>query len=148
MKDSQRRCGGVVKRQDVSKLDFDAAFFAELEGQAVGLVAIEIHDDEAYIKRLVVLENFRRKGIGAKLIEKAIEFSKSKGTKRIRVKAAQNTSRFYERNGFRPIGYRHVIRLPHMNDTRVIEEGDVEWMKKRDLNFETVTKVEVMTREL
>ncbi|MDH5439102.1 MAG: GNAT family N-acetyltransferase [Candidatus Bathyarchaeota archaeon] len=135
--------------EDVTKLDFDAAFFADLDGEAVGLIEIKFQEDKAHIRNLVVLKNFRRKGIGTKLVEKAIEFSRSKGIKRIRVKTpTRDASRFYEKNGFKLIDYLFVIRLPYWDRATVMTEKGVEFMRKHGTNFETVSRFEVMIREL
>jgi len=135
--------------EDVSKLDFDATFFAEVDGQAVGLVEAKIHEDEASIRNLVVIRKFRRRGIGTKLLEKAIEFIKSRGIRRIRAKTpTRNASRFYRKNGFRRVDYLFLIRIPHINDAMFMREKDVESMRKLETKFEIVTKFEIMIREL
>jgi len=135
--------------EDVRKLDFDATFFAEVDGQAVGLVEIKIHEDEARIRNLVVLRNFRRRGIGTKLLEKAIEFIKSRRIRRIRVKTStRNASRFYRKNGFGRVDYLFLIRIPHMNDAMFMREKELESMRKLKTDFEIVTKFELMIREL
>ncbi len=58
----------------------DSGFWvAEIESVIVGMIGVQrVSDDSAEIRRLRVLEGFRRKGIGSSLMEQAITFCKEK----------------------------------------------------------------------
>lgn len=88
-------------------------FIAEFAGDIVGYLAGGLSDTYPYrtVKKIVELENtlikdeFRGQGIGEKLFKKFVDWSRSMGAERIKVKASANNSRaikFYERIGFAP----------------------------------------------
>ncbi len=61
---------------------------------------------DAYIQDVVVLKTFRRAGIGNRIIEKIIEFLKSRHIGWIGLIAEPGTKPFYQRLGFSPLeGY-------------------------------------------
>ena len=92
-------------------------FMAICDGQPVGLIvlnqctAIYALGDFGEISELFVDPKFRSSGLGAKLIEKALEFGQSMGWTMLEVGAPdvpkwQRTVDFYRRNGFTEIGPR------------------------------------------
>ena len=62
----------------------DSFFVIEEEGHIVGTVGVkEEAGDDALLRRLFVDPEYRRKGYGSALLERAVNFAKSKGYKRI-----------------------------------------------------------------
>ena len=60
-------------------------FWGLFDGERqVGFVAVEVENDGKYwMKRLAVLPEYRHGGIGRALVEKAIEYARSKGQKKL-----------------------------------------------------------------
>ncbi|MGD8505998.1 MAG: GNAT family N-acetyltransferase [Candidatus Bathyarchaeota archaeon] len=152
-----------ITLRDASSRDYDVTFFAEIDEQAIGLIDIKIHGDIAHIENLVVLPKHRRKGVGTALLDKATKFSKIKLARRMRAETpVQNSSEFYERNGFELARHAFLIRVkskltidPSM---RLSFEGDdkywvdndqrMESIRERRLDFGTIAKFKVMVKML
>ena len=92
-------------------------FLAVVEGRPVGLIvlnqctAIYALGDFGEISELFVTPDMRSSGLGAKLIEEAVAFARSKGWTMLEVGAPdvprwQRTVDFYRRNGFAEVGPR------------------------------------------
>lgn len=63
-----------------------ALFLAEEDGQAAGMIAYQkIEEGICEMKRMYVLDEFRKKGIGKKLVEALITEAKNKGYERMRL---------------------------------------------------------------
>jgi len=58
---------------------------------------------DAYIQDLVVLDEFRNKGIGRRIVKELIEFCKKKQIHWVGLIAEPNQDRFYENLGFKPL---------------------------------------------
>ena len=74
------------------------------DGKLIGAVGIlEKTEKLAYIKRLVVKKEFRRQGLGQKLLQTVLSFAKEHGFNTIyagTVEENQNAIKFYESQGF------------------------------------------------
>jgi len=84
-------------------------FWLALKGkELIGTVAIEEKDNNiAKLKRMFVLPEFQGTGIGQKLFDTALNFTKNNGYKTLRLntdKIMNRAHRFYEKNGFQKIG--------------------------------------------
>jgi ribosomal protein S18 acetylase RimI-like enzyme len=65
---------------------------------------------DAYIQDVVVLKNFRRAGIGNKIIEKIIQFLQARRIGWIGLVAEPGTQQFYRELGFSPLeGYTPML---------------------------------------
>jgi len=154
-----------VTMTEAFSLDHDATFFAEIDGQTVGLVDIKNYGDEFHIENLVVLQNFRRKGIGTKLLNEAINYSKSKGNKRIRAEIpVQSASKFYEKNSFKFFRHAFLVEIqdktyiePYLNKKLYLEvnnkywipsEKEMDFIRKLGVTVKTITKFKVMIKQL
>lgn len=76
-------------------------FIATENGKDLGMVATTNYGDTAWIGNLVVLPETRGKGIGAKLMQHAINHLISTGTKAIRLDGVQPAIPLYRRLGFK-----------------------------------------------
>jgi GNAT superfamily N-acetyltransferase len=96
------------------------------DGRAVGVVtlnecaAIYAGGHFGEISEFYVVPDFRSKGVGALLLEAAVEFGRQRGWSNIevgapRVPAWQRTFDFYRRNGFEEVGPRLDLAL-HAED--------------------------------
>jgi predicted GNAT family N-acyltransferase len=97
-----------VREQNVPaviELDRDDAaavhLLATVSGKAVGTARIVIRRGDAKIGRMAVLKTHRRKGIGRKLLERAIATARRQGAKRVYLHAQVPVIGFYETAGFR-----------------------------------------------
>ena len=62
----------------LSDLQHNGFWVAELDGVVVGMIGVQcVADEVAEIKRLRVLDEFRRQGIGANLLDHAVQFCRS-----------------------------------------------------------------------
>ncbi len=83
----------------------DSFFIGEREGKVVGTVGIKEDDkDSALLRRLFVSALHRRKGIGTKLLDKALEFCSSRGYRKIIFRCTdrmRDAMRLCEKKGFK-----------------------------------------------
>ncbi len=79
-------------------------YVAQDNKKIVGSIAIRReNDNSARLRRMYVLKEYRKKGVGEKLFNKVIMFSKKKNYKRIILTTypeMKDAIKFYEKNGF------------------------------------------------
>lgn len=85
--------------------DPDSNFWVALDDESlIGTVGLKKEsEDSAYLKRMVVKKEFRKQGLGIKLLETAIKFAKKHNYKTIyagTVKENPNAIEFYKKHGF------------------------------------------------
>ena len=96
---------GVAKEIELDQDDNRAVhFLAITAGKAVGTARVVLHHDKAKIGRMAVLKSFRRRGIGTKLLNRAVAFAKSHGAGQIYLHAQVQAITFYEALGFQCVG--------------------------------------------
>jgi len=91
------------------KRDENGVFIAEINGEAVGVVACDsnwlgLYEDVGEIHEIVVRDEYKGKGIGKKLMEKAEEYLKSKGHRIIELWVGEENhlaKKFYEKLGYK-----------------------------------------------
>lgn len=96
------------KLQLVLNQPADKIFVAELDGKVVGYVHLSAYeciyfDSLKNVLALVVDENYRKQGVGRKLMEKAEEWAKETGSNGIRLVSGFNRTdahQFYEHCGY------------------------------------------------
>lgn len=89
-----------------------AAFVAEIDGEAVGMVNLALFERMpkpgrpasrwAYLGNAFVLAAHRNRGIGAALLDAAVEHARARSCARIVLSPSERSVRFYERAGFGP----------------------------------------------
>lgn len=87
------------------------SWVAELDGRVVAMIVIWLIVDEAHIATFATHEEFRRRGIGEKLLLHALESSRMEGARRsfLEVRAGnQSAQQMYRKYGFKDDG-----RRPH-----------------------------------
>ncbi|MEL6438348.1 MAG: GNAT family N-acetyltransferase [Cyanobacteria bacterium J06621_8] len=105
-----------------AELEFDCwdettvHLLAYLNGQAVGTTRIrEIDPDTAKIERLAVLSEFRRCGVGKRLMETALQTPPASQKLQIIVHAQEYISRLYQQLGFIVVGDKFSeAGIPHV----------------------------------
>ena len=101
-----------------------AVYLAYADEQLAGQIILRTNwNGYAYIEDIAVDQSFRRHGIGRKLMEKAVEWTKSLGlpgimleTSNINVAACQ----FYEQFGFKLGGFDRFLYLATLPDTEEV----------------------------
>ncbi len=93
---------GVDAALEFDGLDDRAVhFLAYLNTQPVGTLRIRLIDQTtAKLERLAVLSQFRKYGIGKKLMETALEFLSNKEISDVRIHAQEAVKEFYQKLGF------------------------------------------------
>lgn len=93
--------------KDIKKFYFQnqgSFFIAEDKNKIIGTIGIEQEGKiKARIKRLYILEEYRRKGIAQKLLDKAINFCKKNKYKKVILTTLYNLKpalNFYKKNNF------------------------------------------------
>ena len=103
----------------ISELENANVFVADADGKAVGRILVAEHitlgiEPFAEVLGLVVSQNFRQKGIGSALIERAKDWSREKGFKlmRLRVNTKRDVAnKFYPKIGFAMEKVQHVYEI-------------------------------------
>jgi predicted GNAT family N-acyltransferase len=79
-------------------------FIAFSAGRPVGTARVVMRRRSAKIGRMAVLKNYRRKGIGKKLLKRAVTAARKRGARKIYLHAQVPVIGFYEASGFRCAG--------------------------------------------
>jgi predicted GNAT family N-acyltransferase len=79
-------------------------FLASIEGKAVGTARIVVRRDSVKIGRMAVLKRFRGKGVGARLLTRALAAAHKLGARKIYLHAQVAVLGFYENAGFVCVG--------------------------------------------
>ncbi|MDR0968783.1 MAG: GNAT family N-acetyltransferase [Holosporaceae bacterium] len=96
MEHSLEKIGEILERNKV------ISFRAEIDGEIVGYVALEMFYGQPHVNYLIVHKKYRLKGIGTKLMEKAFEFGKENGSSFICVSTFSfQAPNFYQKLGFK-----------------------------------------------
>lgn len=100
---TQREQWGYTRRDIERSLEYEptGCFVAEHTKQKVGQVFTISYGELGWIGLLIVTPEHRGKGIGTRLMKKATNYLKEKGTKTIGLDAAEKAVPLYERFGFR-----------------------------------------------
>jgi predicted GNAT family N-acyltransferase len=96
---------GVPEEIELDRDDKRAVhFLATLAGKPVGTARVVIGQGSAKIGRMAVLKSYRRKGVGRRLLTRALAAAKRRGARKIYLHAQVPVIRFYERLGFFCVG--------------------------------------------
>ena len=79
-------------------------FLAIKAGKAVGTARVVMRHGNAKIGRMAVVKNYRGRGIGTKLLKRAIVTAKKQGAQKIYLHAQVPVIGFYEAMGFHCVG--------------------------------------------
>ena len=82
---------------------------AVFENEVVGYICVNYLIDEGHILNLAVHPDLRRRGIATALVEKVLDELKERGCKSLSLEVRvsnHDAIQFYERFGFRPVGFR------------------------------------------
>ena len=79
-------------------------FLAVRSGKAVGTARVVMRRGSAKIGRMAVLKSYRRKGVGRRLLKRAVQMARQSGAKKIYLHAQVAVIGFYENLNFRPVG--------------------------------------------
>ena len=104
----------VTPEFEWDKIDADALhLLATFESQPIACLRI-IHHQK--IGRMAVLKPWRSRGLGAALLQEAIEICKKEGGKYIRLSAQTHAIDFYVKAGFKKISDEYCdVDIPHVD---------------------------------
>lgn len=91
------------------KNEFSKYIIAKLNDEIVGFAGVIDTVDQLEITNIVVKKNFRKKGIGSKLLENLIMLAKEAGKEKISLEVNSTNLpaiKLYEKNGFKNVGFR------------------------------------------
>jgi predicted GNAT family N-acyltransferase len=96
---------GVPQQIELDRDDERAFhFLAVAEGKPIGTARVVIRRGSARIGRMAVLKIYRRRGVGATLLKRAVRFAKARGARNIFLHAQVHVVGFYDKAGFRCVG--------------------------------------------
>ncbi len=96
---------GVPRDIELDDDDPRAIHFLAMAGdRAVGTARVVLHHGAAKIGRMAVLKSYRRRGVGAKLLSRALTVARRLKARRIYLHAQVAVSAFYQRMNFRAVG--------------------------------------------
>lgn len=76
---------------------------------------------DAHIGRMAVLEQWRGRGVGSRILESLIEKARERGDREILLAAQVHAMEFYRAHGFQPVGEVYEeAGIPHQNMRRPI----------------------------
>jgi predicted GNAT family N-acyltransferase len=114
---------GVPQEIELDRDDALAVhFLAGDSGKAVGTARLVMRRNNAKIGRMAVLKSYRRKGVGTKLLRRAVQTARRSGAKKIYLHAQVPVIGFYENLNFRCVGpVFDEAGIPHRK--MIFEEG-------------------------
>ena len=95
---------------------------AELHGHPVGICVATSYGHSGFIGELIVLPQARGQGIGAALLNRAVELLQQRGARTVYLDGVLGAVELYERNGFRKLtrSWRFSGRLPGRAHPQVV----------------------------
>jgi ElaA protein len=105
----------VPKQEEMDPDDKHAIHFLAFAGvQAIGTARVVMHQGSAKVGRMAVLKSHRRKGVGTKLLKRAIGTAQKRGARRIYLHAQVSAIGFYRAMRFSCVGpVFHEAGIPH-----------------------------------
>jgi ribosomal-protein-alanine N-acetyltransferase len=97
---------------------------AEKKSGIIGYLIARVVEDEGEILNIAVAPESRRKGIGARLLESALDGLKSRGVRSVFLEVRvsnQAAINLYLAKGFRPVGQRHGYYRRPVEDAMVLQ---------------------------
>ena len=113
---------------DICENDITEYIIAEIDGQYVGYAGMWIIFDEAHITNICTHPDFRRKGIGAKLLSYMIKTASEKGACRMTLEVRVSNvaaMKLYESFGFHVCGKRTKYYSDNGEDAYVLWKDDL-----------------------
>jgi mycothiol synthase len=143
--------GDMRKMMESPSYSADGLFIAEWEGKPVGMVDAYADSSDAerrsIIQYLGILPGFRHRGIGRKLLEKALESHRSRGTRVVDAWAQsdrQECVRLFESFGFKPVHITNMMRTSLMGPGSSVEGA--EEVEVRDMIVQDDDEVALLNR--
>ena len=99
---------GLYFDKHLAAVGAERLWVAELKSKVIGLVGLETRDEELFIEPLVVASDYRGKGIGSQLLERAKLEAKQQGAKSLSVRPVARNQRviqFLFKQGFQTLGH-------------------------------------------
>lgn len=119
----------VPTELEIDEYDKCATHFIVLNNdEVIGTARLVISNRIGKIGRMCILKEYRNKGIGSKLINNIIEYSKNIGLEYIYLNAQINAIPFYEKNGFIIKGHEFMdAGIPHKKMFMMLDDSDFKF---------------------
>ena len=114
----------------ILKFSPSGCFIAEEGGKDLGMVASVNYGEVAWIGNLVVVSESRGRGIGSMLMQQAMDYLVSSGTKTIKLDGVQSAISLYHRLGFKE----EYLSLRFTGVAEKHAEIECKPMRKEDMN--------------
>lgn len=114
---------GIKSELDYDGKDEDADHFvAYFNDKIVGTLRVRyLSKDTAKLERLAILKDYRKAGIGTKLLNFVINYLKDKMIKKLKLNAQLSAREFYQKNGFEEIGEPFdELGIMHIKMTKIL----------------------------
>ncbi|SDZ50313.1 ribosomal-protein-alanine N-acetyltransferase [Evansella caseinilytica] len=111
---------------EITTNQFAYYFVAIMGNRIIGYIGVWIIIDEAHITNIAIHSEYRRRGIGEKLLDGAMELAKMLGSKKMTLEVRvsnENAMRLYRKKGFQNGG----IRKRYYTDNQ--EDAQIMWVK-------------------
>lgn len=122
----------VPTELEIDEYDKCATHFIILnDDEVIGTARLVISDKKGKIGRMSILKEYRNRGIGSKLINKIIEYSKNIGLEFLYLNAQINAIKFYEKNGFSVKGQEFMdAGIPHIKMFMVLNDSNFDFKNR------------------
>ena len=107
----------------IDRSDADVLVAAEAGGKVVGYAACWVVVDQAELGNIAVAPDWRRLGVGARLLQAVIEHARKRGVRELflEVRVSNDVAqRLYQRHGFREVGRRRNYYVAPVEDALVM----------------------------
>jgi len=136
------------------RFDAEGMFMAEWKREPVGLVNAYVdkkrEDTKGFIRELGVVPNFRRKGIGTKLVETAVKSLKDHGMKKVEVWAteqAKNAKKLFESMDFKLVRIFSEMKIELSTIPSNIGESNEVTLRSMNKNAEDIKLLNWLNNE-
>lgn len=117
----------------------EGCFIAEVARERTGMVTSVSYGEVGWIGNVVVIPEYRNKGMGTKLMLQAMDYLKGKGAETIELEAEQRPVALYKRLGFKEL----CKSLRFSGTGKIIEAHNINLMQ--DSNLDDVLKLDKET---
>jgi len=159
--DSVDREGWRHLKRDVERcwrFEPDGCFMAEVDGKRVGHVFSVCYGQVGWIGLLIVNPESRGRGIGAALMQRAIDYLRERGVETIRLEAVEKAVPLYRRLGFGEeflslrfsrrlrLGQKELRSLGGGDKSNIsdVKEGDIDQLASFDSQYFGVSRLRVL----
>ncbi len=99
---------------EIQKESEELIFGIQVNNQWIGSCQYQIFNNEAKMRQVAILDAYKRKGYGKKMVIQSMEILKQKGIQKIYCHARTSAVPFYENLGFQTVSEAFLeVHIPH-----------------------------------